>query len=231
MSIKDLFWKGGAPDTDATGTGTPARSTSGPRIVPTIGNQAAPGLRRPFPSSTTSVGADEGTAAEIKGLLDQDSKEPGFTEFMTQVNALSKVITDRKQCIAAALAAVSASHPTLTSSQIAKAITERLSTLTHIESGYAEDVEKAERDEAANKTQELNALGERVKELDRDILRLNNERDQAIASSTQVQNALSGVKEKYAASSRRFTSAAGNCREELNKYLTFVTPNGTKNQE
>ncbi|MEQ1561199.1 MAG: hypothetical protein ABL899_00585 [Nitrospira sp.] len=173
-------------------------------------------------------GADRELIATIENALNQDSKEVGFREFIAQSNALERIIPDQRQCAAAALVAVAAAHSKLDSTQIARAIGERLRLLTDYESGYQSDSEKSQGAEIADKTSAVAELEGRVRDLDAEIARLNGEREQALNEVARLQEGLSGVAQKYEENLARFRGAVNALRVKFTQLLNFVAPSAPK---
>ncbi len=244
MSVKDLFWKSGdnesdegseQPVTEETSTSLPPRQSGRTSSVLNDLRQgpSATIFERTIGRSATSgsKNVDAEFNSVIQDALNQDSKEPGYKEFMAQYNALRSIITDSSQCTAAALAAVSASNPKLNATQVAKAIGERMKLLGEYDSAYAGESDRNEEAEGHEKSSAIAQMQSRIKEFDDEMARISSEREQLASQAEKLGSELSGVKSKYDGYRQRFSNTADALRAELKTTLNFVAPGAGKKGE
>lgn len=240
--IKRLFWKGDDEGEEPKSSEDPgvvdevARTPRRQKVEQTLSAlrtgpsanifQRTTGLS----PATTSVQSqarpevDSEFDAVILETLDRDSKESGYREFMTQFTALSGIITDRAQCTAAAIAAVSASNPKLNATQIVRSIGERIQLLAGYQAEYERQSSESETAESADKTSAISEKQRSVQDLDAEIARLQGERSQTMSEIGRLQSELSGVTTKYDGYRGRFVATVNARREELKSISNLIAP-------
>jgi hypothetical protein len=239
--IRGLFWKSaeGEQSDAPTESAGEAPAAALPRPATRAPSASLAGLR-PGPSTTLfertigrtgvanasshSEPVDQEFDTVIMGALEQESKEPGYKEFMAQFTALSGIITDKEKCTAAALATVGAAHPKLDAKQIAKSIGERMVLLGNFLASYDDECAKNQEGETREKGGIIGESRDRIKELEADLARISAEKASLEATVGRLQSDLAGVAEKYDGYRARFHATVNARREEFKRLMNFVAP-------
>lgn len=177
--------------------------------------------------SASAAGASRGVDKEsdeiITGLLDQDSKEPGYKEFMAQFTALSGVISDTRTRAQAALATVSASNPKINTTQIVKAFGERLQLLSGYVTSYESDA-KAHQESRSRSISDAVSQEERgIQDLDAEIARLQNEKTERARRLDSLQTQRAGIAQEYEAGIARFSVTVASRSDDLKKIMNLIS--------
>ncbi len=238
MGWKDFILK---PDPDKEApSASPTSDSSGelPRVPPRSSQRSIPLPMGPSASvfeRTTGVslsasaggvtrGVDKESDEIISGALDQDSKEPGYKEFLAQYNALSAVIVDTRTRAQAALATVSASNPKINTTQIVKSFGERLKLLSGYVISYENDA-STHQEARSRSISEAVAQEERsIQELDAEIARLQNEKTERVRKLDTLQTQRAGIAQEFESNIVRFKATVDARSDDLKKIMNLITP-------